>query len=359
MLKWFFTYLKDRSYFVKNTDGSVSHAVEVKSGVPQGSILGPVLFNLYFKNAELVANSHDFSVHSYADDMQCYFSFDRGVSLDVVLSKIRAFLHDFKFWMTCNFLKLNENKTDVIEILSNRNAEARLISNIMVDDSYSLTMPTNFVKSLGVIFDDRLNFEKHINRVVSVCYTNLRNLGRIASKLSRSLKIQLVHSLILSHIDYCNALFYNLPEYLLHKLTKVLYAAVRFIFGFRGSALRMHMLPYLKCLHILPVKFRVQFKIALLTHKCLHGHAPGYLKDLVVARSVSGCYNLRVHDDRWLLQPVTDLNFVKSKSMFSFAAPKVWNSLPLSLREIDSLSLFKTRLKTYFFNIAFENVATV
>ena len=76
---------------------------------------------------------------------------------------------------------------------------------------------------------------------------------------------QPVHSLMLSHIDYCNALFYNVPEYLLHKLTKVLYAAVRFIFGLRGSALRMHMQPYMKRLHSLPVKFHIEFKIALLT----------------------------------------------------------------------------------------------
>ena len=115
--------------------------------------------------------------------------------------------------------------------------------------------------------------------MVSTCYANLRNLGRIASKLTKPLKVQLVHFLILSHIDYCNALFYNLPEYLLHKLTKVLYSAVRFIFGLRGSALRMHMLPYLKRLHFLPVKFRIEFKIALLTHKCLHGYAPTYLKN--------------------------------------------------------------------------------
>ena len=94
-------------------------------------------------------------------------------------------------------------------------------------------MPYDFVKILGVIFDDRLNLEKHINRVVSrptgTCNANLRNLDSIASKLFKTLKVHLVYSLILSHIDHCNALFYNLPEYLLHKLTKVLYAAVRFI----------------------------------------------------------------------------------------------------------------------------------
>ena len=62
----------------------------------------------------------------------------------------------------------------------------------------------------------------------------------------------------MSRIDYSNGLFYNLPEYLLHKLTKVLYSAVRFIFGLCGSALCMHMLPYLKSLDFLPVKFRIE-----------------------------------------------------------------------------------------------------
>ena len=157
--------------------------------------------------------------------------------------------------------------------------------------------------------------------------------------------VQLVHSLILSHIDYCNALFYNLPEYLLHKLTKVLYSAMRFIFGLRGSALRMHMLPYLKSLHFLPVKFRIEFKIGLLTHKYLHGYAPTYLKNLINSRFVSERYSLHFNDDNWLLQTVTSLNFARSQSMFSCASPEVWNSLPLSLREIETLSLFKKRLK--------------
>ena len=76
---------------------------------------------------------------------------------------------DLKHWMTCTFLKLNESKTKVIEILSNRNIESRIISYIQIDDSCSLPMPNDFVKILGVIFDDRLNLEKHINRVVSTC----------------------------------------------------------------------------------------------------------------------------------------------------------------------------------------------
>ena len=106
----------------------------------------------------------------------------------------------------------------------------------------------------------------------------------------------------------------------------------------------------MKSLHFLPVKFHIEFKIALLTHKCLHGYAPTYSKNLINSRSVSARYSWRVNDDNWLLQTVTSLNFARSQSLVSCASPKVWNSLPLSLREIETLSLFNKRSKAYYWN---------
>ena len=182
-LEWFSTCLDNRSYFVEGA-GCTSHAVDVGSGVPQGSILGPVLFNLYFKGAELIANSHGLFVHSCADDVQCCLSFDKDFSVDMIGHKIGAFLQDLKHWMTSDFLELNEGKTKVIEILSNRGIESRVISDIQIDDGCSLPMPNDFVEVLGVVFDDGLNLGKHVNRVVSTCYGNLRSLGRIASGLT-------------------------------------------------------------------------------------------------------------------------------------------------------------------------------
>ena len=100
---------------------------------------------------------------------------------------------------------------------------------------------------MGVIFNGNLLFDNHVNKIVSIC-NNIINLGRIGSKLSIGLplKTQLVHSMISSHLDYCNAIFYNLPAFLVRKLTKVLYAAVRFVLKMRLLKNRCHTLLYLQ-----------------------------------------------------------------------------------------------------------------
>ena len=141
------------------------------------------------------------------------------------------------------------------------------MSFVSFNNDYFVQLATS-VKSLGVVLDDGLTFQEHNHKVIGVCYLNLCNMSRIALKFSLSIKIQLIHSLILSHMDYCNPLFYNSPAYLHHKFTEVLNAAVRFVFGLRGFARRSPMLPYLKKFYILPVTFRIliQYKIALLTY---------------------------------------------------------------------------------------------
>ena len=89
------------------------------------------------------------------------------------------------------------------------------------------------------------------------------------------------------------------------------------------------------------------------------GYAPTYLKNLIKFRSVLARYSLRINDNNWLLQTITCLNFARSQFMFSYASPKLWNSLPLSLRGIETLSLFKKLLKAYYFNLAFKKVTIV
>ena len=116
----------------------------------------------------MIAKSHGFSVHSYADDMQCYFELGKNISIDFVSDKITSFLLALKNWMTSNCLKLNKNKTKVIELLpAGHNVNARLATDLYIDLSCALILPTSYVKNLGVIFNAKLNMEKHVHKVVS------------------------------------------------------------------------------------------------------------------------------------------------------------------------------------------------
>ena len=133
--------------------------------------------------------------------MQCYFGVDRNVSSDFLNDKIRSFTRDLMGWMCDKFLKLSEKKTDIIELSSTFGGKCKLMSTVNFANDYFIQHATS-VKSLGVVLDDGLTFQKHIDKVIEVCCLNPRNMGRIASKLSRTLKIQLIYSLTLSHIDY-------------------------------------------------------------------------------------------------------------------------------------------------------------
>ena len=114
-----------------------------------------------------------------------------------------------------------------------------------------------------------------------------------------------------------------------------------------------HITPVLRDLHWLPVKFRIDFKILLLTFKCLHNSAPSYLRDLIKVRPKSK-YELR-SNEAVLLKPLKSKTSVTlGGRAFQSAAPVLWNNLPLALRKIDSLTTFKSALKSYLFKLAFK-----
>ena len=118
---------------------------------------------------------------------------------------------------------------------------------------------------------------------------------------------------------------------------------------------REHISPYLKKLHFLPVRYRIKYKIALLVFKCINNLAPDYLKDMITLRQVKR-RSSRLDDDFFILKIPPKCNFSKSEAAFSHSGPKIWNGLPYEIRSLSSLNVFKSNLKTYFFNIAFEGI---
>ena len=130
------------------------------------------------------------------------------------------------------------------------------------------------------------------------------------------------------------------------------------MFGLFGRKSKVSVLPYLKKLHFLPVRYRIRFKICLLVFKCINNVAPNYLKDLISLREIRR-RSSRLDDDFFMLKVPPRPNFSRSEGAFSYIGPKLWNELPIQLRSLNSVEIFKKSLKSYFYNLAFEDVADI
>ncbi len=134
------------------------------------------------------------------------------------------------------------------------------------------------VKNLGVILDSNLSFEKHISNVTKTAFFHLRNIAKLRNMLPVSDAEKLVHAFMTSRLDYCNALLGGCPASSINKLQVVQNAAARVLTRSRKYD---HITPILQSLHWLPIKYRISYKILLLTYKALNGLAPAYLTSLL------------------------------------------------------------------------------
>ena len=352
VLKWFKSYLSDRSFTVSIGKHRSSKCF-LRIGVPQGSILGPILFILYTKELINIAKKHGFFIHLYADDTQLYIEFNPlSQSISHIEERIVSCLTEIKNWMTTNKLKLNPDKTEVLIASSiNRFTSWSNNSLSLISDGENIS-PMEIVKSLGVRFDKDLSFEDHINSVVKACYIQLRNLQAIGSKLNYDLKKQLIHCLIFSKLDYCNGLFFGLPDKLIKKLQKVQNSCVRFLFQKEGFNKWDSVSPLLERAHFLPIRQRIVFKIALTVFKCLNNIAPSYLRQCIRVKD-QPLKTLRTDLDYFLLQKPPVSHLVRTERGFSYCGPNIWNNLPYHLRTCNNILQFKKLLKTHLFKEAF------
>jgi hypothetical protein len=290
-----------------------------------------------------IIRKHGISFHCYADDTQIYIS--SRPDEYAKLSKLTDCVKDIKDWMTRNFLLLNPDKTEVI-LIGSKNRLQNLSQHNFNIVGCPVTLSAT-VKDLGVILDCNLSFEKHISYVTKTAFFHLRNIAKLRNMLSVSDAEKLVHAFMTSRLDYCNALLAGCPASSINKLQLVQNAAARVLTRSRKYD---HITPILSSLHWLPIKFRINYKVLLLTYKALNGLAPVYLTDLLSPYNPSR--SLRSQNSRLLVIPRISKS-TKGGRAFSHLAPKLWNSLPDIVRDSDSLSQFKTRLKTHLFNQAF------
>ena len=207
--------------------------------------------------------------------------------------------------------------------------------------------PSSCIKLLGVSLDTNLNMQLHIKEKCLVASRNLNMIRRIRKHLTTESCRLLVQSLVISHLDYCNAVFAGLPTSSLLPMQSIQNQAAKVVLQKRkfDSASSC-----LKELHWLPIVKRIQFKVLCLVYKCIHNHAPAYLKQLIQFRKST--YNTRSSCNPPLSLPRTHTSF--GSRAFCSIGPKLWNDLPDSVKSNSSFTSFKRNLKTHLFKLAFN-----
>ncbi len=189
--------------------------------------------------------------------------------------------------------------------------------------------------------------KQHISSLCRTTFLALRRIASIRPFLSNSSTEKLVASMITSRLDYCNATFAGVADEQIARIQKIQNNAARLILK---KSKRDHVTPLLKELHWLPVKYRIQYKLATLAFRHFDGTLPPYLSSSLCTYQPSR--SLRSSTERLLKIPKTNLKTFGERS-FGYIAPTVWNSLPADLRASPSLPTFKVNLKTHFFRQAF------
>ena len=200
------------------------------------------------------------------------------------------------------------------------------------------------------MLDSHMSMDTQIQSVCRSTLFHIRNISAIRQLIPQSAAAQLVHSLVTSRLDYCNSLLHGVPKYKRERLQRVQNIAARVVTLTR-CAPENHITPILKSLHWLPIKFRIDFKILLLTYKCVNGLAPDYLCELV-NRKVNA-RSLRSDKLELLEIPTTRLKTYGNRT-FMYAAATEWNKLRLDIRNSPSVCCFKTNLKTSLFKLYFK-----
>ena len=327
-----------------------SGTIPLEYGVPQGSVLGPLLFIIYTTPLTELIQRHSVLHEMYADDTQMISS-RKPEEFSILNASLNNCVREIGAWMRENKLKLNEDKTEAVlfsyKLPSNADAIAELpVSMHMNDVNIQFS---DSALDLGFTIDKDLDMKQHILRVRKLAYAQIRQISSIRPFLTEEATKKLVCACILSRLDYCNALLVGLPDSTISMLQLVQNDAARLVVRVRRNH---HATEILKKLHWLPIKQRIKFKICCILYNIYAGDAPPYLNDRVA----------RYEPER-VLRSATEHKFSKAPRYnredhggrtLPVLADKYWNKLPSALRLSPSLQTFKTRLKTHLFDEAFS-----
>lgn len=332
VLKWFNSYLYDRQQSISHGN-RVSPWRIVKAGVPQGSVLGPLLFMIYIND---VTRSINFcSYHLYADDLQLYIHTKKD-ELNEAVQKLNNDLTTVFSWTKINGLKLNTDKSQAIVVGHERllsTLQLETLPNVIINEE--IIEYSSSVKNLGVTLDKNVNWNQQVTQISKKVFSILHSLKSLNNFLTRELKTKLINTLVMPHFDYCDSLLTDLTEHLNQRLQRAHNACIRFVCNTRRFD---HVTPSFNMLSWLRLKERRQLHSLSLLFKILNSSTPRYLSSRFQRLSVARA------NDLGLLRIPQHRTSAYSSS-FSVALPRVWNSLPREIRDCRTYSMFHSKVR--------------
>ena len=275
VLQWLLSYQNHRTHYVPLSNHCSAFA-PVDSGVPQRSVLGPMLFTMHIKPLSDIIDSHTIIHHSFADDLQLQMSAppDR---ISELLHSMQSCMSDVKAWATMNMLKLNDNKTELMLVTSKRTKNLHSLPTSITIGNAQIPFKQS-VKNLGFTLVCHLTINAHVSNIARTCYFELRRLVSIRGFLTSTATATLVSAFVLSRIDYCDSLLFGSTHDVTSHLQRMQNNAPRVILRLpKSSSITTH----LESLHWLPVKIRSTYKIPCLCYHCHSSTAPSYVAHIL------------------------------------------------------------------------------
>ena len=312
----------------------ISHLSNSRSlicGIPQGTILGPLLFLVYINDLpNCLAHAEP---RMYADDTHLTFASNNMKDIEFYLNQDLANVNQ---WLIANKLTLNQSKTEFMLIGSRQRLRTfQSAPNLTINGTPIKQVSQD--KSLGVYVDENLSWTTHINEITKKIASGIGALKRVRPFVPVNTLMTIFNSLVQPHFNYCCEVWDSCCKTLAVKLQKLQNRAAR-VLTFSGYDAGAD--PLIEILGWQKLESQRSFHKAVMVYKSLNGLAPEYMRSMFIYRDT--VYSLRDAEEK-LNIPKPRTNYLKNS--FSYTGAVLWNSLPVGLRQAKTLESFKAGLR--------------